>query len=268
MISIGLGRHEQQRRQGYVLRAVLRSWIPRRHRARLQALLRRIRGVPLRGRSVVCPCCQHSFSRFLAHGRPPRLNAMCPHCGALERHRFLWLYLQREKEILTKPPWLLHVAPEPAIRALLKGIPGLRYITVDRSAETVAIHCDVQALPLGDAAVSAIICYHVLEHVANDRQAMRELHRVLQPGGWAVFEVPIRVSERCTDEAPEITDPGERFRRFGQEDHVRWYGMDFFSRLSEAGFCVAVKRYDDLMPAELIARHALWKDGLVAVCSR
>jgi predicted SAM-dependent methyltransferase len=180
----------------------------------------------------------------------------------------LWLYLQREKEILTKPPWLLHVAPEPAIRALLKGIPGLRYITVDRSAETVAIHCDVQALPLGDAAVSAIICYHVLEHVANDRQAMRELHRVLQPGGWAVFEVPIRVSERCTDEAPEITDPGERFRRFGQEDHVRWYGMDFFSRLSEAGFCVAVKRYDDLMPAELIARHALWKDGLVAVCSR
>jgi SAM-dependent methyltransferase len=180
----------------------------------------------------------------------------------------LWLYLQREKQILVKPVRLLHVAPERAIRAHLEHIPDLTYLTVDRFAEAVAVRCDVQTLPFQDFSVDAVICYHVLEHVADDRQAMRELVRVLRPNAWALFEVPLRLSASFTDEDPDITDPGERFRRFGQEDHIRWYGMDFFTRLSEAGFKVEVRRYDELLPATLITRHALWNNGLVAVCSR
>jgi SAM-dependent methyltransferase len=246
----------------------LKSLVPQRHRRRYRTLVRRARGLALRGDGVTCPCCGHSFRRFLPWGRPKRMNAMCPHCGALERHRFLWLYLQREKRILSTPLRLLHVAPEPTIRGHLQPLPALRYVTIDRFNDDVTARCDLHELPFADGSFDAAICYHVLEHVDDDRRCMREIHRILKPGGWAVFEVPIRRSEPRTHEDPSVTDPRERFRLFGQEDHVRRYGMDFFTRLAEAGFGVKPGRYDEVMPADLVQRHAIWPDALFAACDR
>jgi SAM-dependent methyltransferase len=246
----------------------LKALVPQRHRKRLRALERRIRGMALRGDAVVCPCCGHSFSRFLSFGRPRRVNAMCPHCGALERHRFLWLYLQREKHILTTPARLLHVAPETTLRSLLERLPHLDYVTLDRFADDVTVRCNLEALTFADAAFDAVICYHVLEHVDDDRQAMRELARVLKPGGWAVLEVPIKESRARTDEDPTVADPVERFRRFGQEDHVRTYGIDFFTRLAESGFRVDARRYEEVFPADIVSRHAIPARGLFASCLR
>lgn len=193
---------------------------------------------------------------------------MCPHCGALERHRFLWLYLQREKRILSTPLRLLHVAPEPAIRTHLERLPALSYVTIDRFSDDVTTRCDLHELPFADASFDATICYHVLEHVDDDRRCMREIRRTLRLDGWAVFEVPIDLSQTRTREDPGVTDPDERLRLFGQEDHVRTYGMDFFTRLAEAGFGVQAGRYDEIMPAELIERHAIWPDALFAACVR
>ena len=88
-----------------------------------------------------------------------------------------------------------------------------------------------------------ILCSHVLEHVVDDRKAMRELHRVLHPSGWALIVVPIASRRDETFEDPAVLTPADRERVFGQADHVRIYGRDFKARLEEAGFTVSVEDY-------------------------
>ena len=62
---------------------------------------------------------------------------------------------------------------------------------------------------------------------------MAEIARVLRPTGIAVIQVPL--SGRLTTDEAVLTTAGERTARYGQADHVRFYGADFFARLSEAG---------------------------------
>lgn len=49
---------------------------------------------------------------------------------------------------------------------------------------------DIHALPLEDNSVDAIVCIAVLEHVEDPLLAMREIHRVLKPGGFCFLYVP------------------------------------------------------------------------------
>jgi SAM-dependent methyltransferase len=163
---------------------------------------------------------------------------MCPRCLSLERHRALWLLLRREGALegITS---LLHFAPEPGIRDCLRGMRRLRYVTADIAPGRADTAMDMTRLAFQGASFDRVICSHVLEHVPDDARAMQELWRVLRPGGIAVLQVPLR--EGPTDEDVAVTDPGERLRRFGQEDHVRFYGRDDFAkRLEAAGFAVRV----------------------------
>jgi SAM-dependent methyltransferase len=221
-----------------------------------------------RGEGVECPCCGGRFRRFVPYGvRPRRPEAQCPGCGAVERHRLLWLYLRERTDLLTRPQRLLHVAPEEVFAARLRALPSLRYLSADLASPLAMLRADVQRLPLPDACFDAILCHHVLEHVPDDRAALAELRRVLRPGGWAILQSPIDKDLPATLEDAGVTDPRERERLFGQSDHLRQYGRDYEARLREAGFEVSAERFFKMLPPERRARHGL-KGEIIWLCRR
>ena len=178
------------------------------------------------GRGVECPVCGTRRRKFLPYGYVhSRPNALCPRCLSLERHRLLWLYLQRETDLLTAYPRILHIAPEVCLmRKLRKHYDGhpVLYLTADLESPLADMHFDVQHIPLED-----------------DFTARRELHRILKPGGWGSGLSPMDAPREETFEDDTITDPAERTRVFGQYDHRRIYGRDYADRLRSAGFEVA-----------------------------
>lgn len=174
-----------------------------------------------------------------AFGDPPRRNARCLRCNSLERHRLLWLYLSRRTEILKRPTRLLHIAPEICLENRLRSFSGIDYLSGDLNADWVDLRFDLTDASLPDQTFDAVICSHVLEHVADDLEAMREVRRMLRVTGSAFFMVPQYPNLERTLENPNVTDPMERKRLFGQSDHARKYGSDLHDRLSEAGFRVS-----------------------------
>jgi SAM-dependent methyltransferase len=218
------------------------------------------------GHEVNCPCCGSSFRAFLPYRIGRSVDRICPGCGALARHRLLLLFLQQRTNLFRDELSILHVAPEASIQKILRAKPELDYVSVDLDSPLATEHMDLTDLRFADERFDAIICLHVLEHIADDRKAMSELCRVLRRGGWAILEVPM-VLERETEEDPSISSPRERERRFGQPDHVRRYGRDFLDRLAAAGFSVSLDQYPVNLTEELIAVHGLprSKRGMV-VC--
>ncbi len=199
-------------------------------------MVRRLRALVLRGSRFYCPLCGRGFRKFLPAGRPPRANAVCPGCGSLERDRLLWVAL-RELESrgdISLSGAMLHVAPEPVLANKFRAGPD--YVSIDRAAGRAMRAMDVTAIEFADETFDAVVCNHVLEHVPDDRAAMSEILRVLKPGGWGSLQVPIK--GETTEEDLSITDPAERLRLYGQEDHVRQYGRDYHERLRAAGFDV------------------------------
>jgi SAM-dependent methyltransferase len=223
------------------------------------AVRRRVDIVRHRGSAVQCPLCGGRFDRFKdAWNRP---NALCWRCGAHERHRAQWLLFTARPELLGAIRSLLHFAPEWTMRARLEPLAaerGLRYMTADLDPAGVDLQLDLRKLDLPDACFDAVMCSHVLEHVDDDRAAMRELRRVTAPGGWCLVMVPLDVTRTETYEDPRVVAPEDREREFLQHDHVRLYAPDIADRLRAAGFEVEVVR-----PEELGA-GALRRAGLLA----
>jgi len=219
------------------------------------------------GGAVECPCCGASFRRFRDLNGADRL---CWSCGSLERHRSLWLALDRHPELTRAGISILHVAPEAMLAERFRTIPDVTYVAGDLHGDFGPEKIDVTNLRFGDATFDVVMCNHVLEHVPDDRRAMREIARVLKPGGTAILLVP-DVSADLTDEDPAVVDPAERRRRFGQFDHLRRYGWDYVGRLREAGLDVDVERPESIVPSELVERYRLRKYGEVEpifVCHR
>lgn len=236
-------------------RRVVRGLLPARHRP---AILGAVRALQHRGDQVQCPCCEGSFDSFMRHrGRP---QAKCPRCGALERHRLLWLYLAERTRLLSSPMSLLHFAPEYSFQRRLSSVDGLDYVTADLDSPLAMHRLDIMDMPFESSSFDAVICSHVLEHVEDDRQALAELRRVLRPGGWAVLMTPIDGRRSTTLEDPAATAPEERHRLFGQSDHVRLYGRDFGERVAESGFAVRVDRHLERLDDDSVARYGLRRD--------
>ncbi|WP_175539781.1 methyltransferase domain-containing protein [Nocardioides exalbidus] len=182
-----------------------------------------------------CAACGSTVSRAFRPGPDGRPDAVCPRCGSLERHRFLSLLLGVLAPDLRDLDTVVEIAPSRQSKVLLDRVEARRRISLDAGydAREVDALASLTQLPLRDGSVDLLVCYHVLEHVPDDCAAMREIARVLSPRGIALLEVPIRTGV-VTEEDPSAT-PDERIRRFGQRDHVRWYGDDFDTRLSAAG---------------------------------
>jgi SAM-dependent methyltransferase len=228
--------------------------------------LRRIRLLIYRGGAVECPCCGGRFRRFMP-GLSHRDTRVCPRCGAQERHRALWLYLRERTDLLSRNISILHWAPEYALQRSLSELPNAFYTSADLEGSEAMQHMDITDVPFKDDAFDLIICVHVLEHVPDDGRALREMERVLRPGGAAMILVPI-VLEQPTLEDPAIATPEQRKRHYWQADHVRLYGGDLPDRLAEAGFEVKVDTWIRTLDDRTLERHGLFPLEDIYVCSK
>ena len=190
--------------------------------------------------SRYCPVCYTITEGPFRPGPGGRPDASCPECMSLERQRFLAIVLDGLAPVLDGAELFVDVAPSPQTSKLFQALRPKRYVRVDIDPAADGRQVDVQAslthLPFADSSVAAMVCYHVLEHIADDSAAMREITRVLAPHGLAIVQVPWRPNAP-TDEDPDA-GRDERIRRFGQADHVRYYGRDFEDRLRAAGLDV------------------------------
>lgn len=237
-------------------------------RATVRALVARARSLPYRGRGRFCPVCGRTSRRFRTFGAIPRPDAQCPNCGALERHRLLWLFLHQRTDLFSgKSKRVLHVAPEPCFEPRFRKLLGAGYCTADLLNPRAMVRMDITDIPYPDESFDVILCSHVLEHVPEDRRAMREFFRVLHRDGWAILLVPITADK--THEDPTIVSPEDRLRAFGQEDHVRRYGPDYVERLQEAGFAVATTTTGDLAgPEDILAMGLTSAAGEIYYCTK
>ncbi len=210
------------------------------------------------GNNVECPVCGSTFRTFLSYGeRPTRKNVLCPKCLSLERHRLMWLFLKERTEFFSAPHRVLHLAPEQCFIKKFKAMANIDYVTADLESPIADLHFDLHDIPLPDNDFDLIMCNQVLEHVADDRRVMRELLRILKPGGMAILQVPLDADLEKTLEDPSITSPADREKCFGQHDHLRLYGMDYPDRLREEGFTVTESDYLNEIPAEKRKRFRL-----------
>lgn len=225
-----------------------------------------LKAAALKGCSFYCPLCEKSYPQFLPFGVKPRPNACCPGCGSLERHRLLWVTLcaLKEKGWLRPGGRLLHVAPEPCLTEKLKT--EYDYLSVNLNGNKAMMAMDITAMTFADNTFDAVVCNHVLEHIPDDIRAIKELFRVLKPGGWASLLVPIKGD--ITQEDLSITDPKERLRLYGQEDHVRYYGRDFADRLQNAGFEVLLIPKSDLLDHSELERLSVDCENYVVLCKK
>lgn len=210
---------------------------------------------------------------YLPYGNPPRAHASCAACGSLERHRLIWLYLKSETDLFEGHRRLLHVAPEGALQRKFIRNRSIEYTACDKfdtgyKYPKGTVDVDITDIPFGESTFDAIICNHVLEHVPDDTLAMREMYRVLKPGGWAILQVPIDLERTCTFEDATMITPEQRKKAFGQSDHVRIYGRDYVDRLRQAGFEVKVDPYPKRLTNREVFRFGLNLDEEIYFCSK
>jgi predicted SAM-dependent methyltransferase len=243
--------------------------IPRPLLIRLSIVVRPILAFVLSGNRFTDPIDGKSFRMFLPYGYgSQRNNVLSPSTLSLERHRLLWLYLQRETDFFTatEKKNVLHFAPEQEFYKRFKKQANIHYTTTDLLSPLADIKADICNLPFDDNTYDIIFCNHVLEHIPDDTKAMQELYRVLKPGGMGIFQIPQDLNRATTFSDDSITDPKERAKIFGQYDHVRVYGRDYFDQLRRIGFTVVEERYTEKLTPEEVERYCLAPGEIIPVC--
>ena len=245
--------------------------IPRPILIKLSLLFSKIAPIIYKGKNHQDPISEKWYRKFLPYGysgRAKRSNVLCPGSLSLERHRLLWLYLKERTDFFTAEHSMLHIAPEQCFYKKFRAMKNLKYVTADLNSPIADVHMDLHKAPFSDNSFDIIFCNHVLEHVENDVQCMKELYRVMKPGGWGIFQVPQDTSRDLTLEDPNIKTEEDREKYYWQKDHVRLYGLDYKDRLKSAGFDVTVddhvNRYTDLE----IERYRLPKGEMLYVCKK
>jgi predicted SAM-dependent methyltransferase len=264
--------------------------IPRPILIRLSIVVRPILAFLLKGNRFTDPIDGKSFRMFLPYGYGnQRNNVLSPSTLSLERHRLLWLYLQNETDFFqselvsdssNKQPKsiklrdtetssalkVLHFAPEQEFYKRFKKQTNIDYVTTDLLSPLADIKADICNLPFKDNEFDIIFCNHVLEHIPDDTKAMQELYRVLKPGGMGIFQIPQDLSRATTFSDDTIVDQKERAKIFGQYDHVRVYGRDYFDKLRSIGFKVIEEDYTSKLSPELVEKYCLAKGEIIPVC--
>ncbi len=244
-----------------ILNTVPRPWL-----IKMSGLARPLLDLYYRGNRYTDPINGKSYRKFLPYGYVNiRENVLSPGTLSLERHRLMWLYLQQQTAFFTKPAKVLHIAPEQAFFKRFKKLKNLDYITTDLYSPLADVKADITVLPFADNEFDVIFCNHVLEHIPDDTKAMQELFRVMKSDGFGIFQVPLDNNRTETFQDDSITDPDERTRIFGQYDHVRVYGMDYFDKLRSVGFKVEAVDFTQPMSEAEIDKFRLVKGELLPV---
>lgn len=219
-----------------------------------------------RGNKYEDPIDGKRFRSFLPYGyENPRENVLSPSTLSLERHRLLWLFLRNKTDFFTAPLKVVHFAPEQAFYNRFRKLKNLDYTTTDLNSPLADVKADICNLPFPDDSFDVILCNHVLEHIPDDTKAMQELYRILKPNGWGVFQIPQDLNRANTFEDNTITDQKERAKIFGQYDHVRIYGRDYFDKLRSIGFNVEEVNYTAEITQESIDTYRLAKCEIIPV---
>ena len=222
-----------------------------------------------RGNEFTDPINGKSYRKFLPYGYvKQRDNALSPGTLSLERHRLLWLYLNNETNFFSKTLKVLHIAPEQCFYNLFKNLKNINYTTFDLNSPLADIKGDICNLPFKENSFDFILCNHVLEHINDDKKAMKELYRVLNKNGTAILQVPINQKSSKTFEDSSIVDKKERIEKFGQYDHIRLYGLDYFKKLESFGFKVDPLKYSKEFTESEIIKYGLIKDEIIPVCKK
>jgi len=247
-----------------ILNTVPRPWL-----IKISYLVRPMIAFYLKGNNFTDPIDGKSFRKMLPYGYgKQRENALSPSTLSLERHRLMWLYLQNETDFFSSEKKLktLHIAPEQCFLSLFKKQQNLEYITADLESPIADVKADICNLPFEDNSFDVIFCNHVLEHIPDDKKAIQELFRVLKKGGFGIFQIPQDLSRETTFEDNSITDKKTRAKIFGQYDHVRIYGKDYFDKLRSVGFLVQKIEYTQKIAPEKVERFCLMKGEILPVC--
>lgn len=245
-------------------------FVPRRYLQLFSGVGLKVVGWFYAGNKVECPVCRSHYRIFLPYGRiNPRQNALCPSCLSLERHRLIWLYLQEKTNFFKQNLDVLHIAPEHCFMKPFEKQHSDRYITADIESPLAKVKMDIHQMPFEDGKFDAVLCNHVMEHVRDDIQAMKEIRRVLKPGGWAIMQIPFfSPIPDVTFEDHSITDKRERENIFGQDDHVRKYGHDYPKRIERSGLKAVEDRFVFGLPKEQVFRYGLSPSEVIYLAYR
>lgn len=242
-------------------------FIPRHHQQRFAGIVLKVVGLFYRGSRFEDPITGVKYRKLLPYGRiKMRPNALAPDSMSLERHRLIWLYLKERTNFFTSNSKVLHIAPEYCFIKRFAKLPNLDYTTADLNSPWAKVKLDVQNIPMDSNTFDVILCNHVLEHVPNDIKAMEEMYRVMKPGGFGIFQVPLDINLEITLEDSTINTPNLRELHYGQRDHLRLYGRDYAQRLRSVGFIVTEDNYVNSIPQNLAKRYALPMDEVIYLC--
>jgi SAM-dependent methyltransferase len=248
---------------------LLLNTIPRPLLIRMSYMVKPFLLLGLRGDKYTDPIDNKSFRKFLPYGyEDQRENVLSPSTLSLERHRLLWLYLQNHTSFFTSALKVLHFAPEQAFYSRFRKLENLDYTTTDLNSPLADVKADICNLPFKEHSFDFILCNHVLEHIPDDTKAMQELLRVLKPGGTAILQIPQDLGRAKTFEDDSITDPKERAKIFGQYDHVRIYGRDYFDKLRKIGFEVEEVDLTGRMEPQLVDQYRLAMGEIIPVAKK
>ena len=242
------------------------KFLPRKFLIKYSFLITPILRIIFHGKKYTDPIDDSNYSKFLSYGyKTVRKNALCPGTLSLERHRLLWLYLDKETDFLNLNLKVLHVAPEQVFYKKFKKLKNWDYLTFDLNSPIADIKGDLTSTNFKDESFDLIICNHVLEHIEDDRLALNEIYRILKYNGISILQVPINVKRKNTFEDSSIKSKNQREKYFGQYDHVREYGLDFKDRVEEAGFEVEMINYSTKISQDLVIKYGLMKDDLIPI---
>jgi SAM-dependent methyltransferase len=224
-----------------VLKRFAKALIPKRLLHTYELPLRYLFAFQYRGKNNACTICDHTFKKFIPLNEK---DILCPYCGSRARTRRLYQLLE-ERSLLTGK--ILHFSPSRSLYRKLNTKKNIEYFSTDYEDEFIAkFHYDITNIDCDDNTFDLIICYHILEHIVEDEQAMRELYRVLKPNGVCYIQTPFQKNEGIYEDY-SIVSKEDRLKFFGQEDHVRVYSSQgLANRLAKNSFeKISVQEFEE-----------------------
>ncbi len=231
-----------------------------------------------KGNACYCLYCQKSYNKFIHEGVKAKvfkkykiagggykLNTRCPNCGSVDRARLLALFFEHRTKVFYEKTDIMHVSPNKSIARFLNNVSTVNQtvgsIEPEQFLEFNSIYLDIQNIELPDNQYDIVICCHIIEHVDHDEKAMSELYRIIKPGGFGIFQVPIALDLEITLEDKTLKTNKQRKIAHGQVDHVRLYGLDYFEKLKKAGFEVVRDNpfINQWLSSEELSKHRLDK---------